>query len=699
MRAHFLHNGVGNVLAPFLESIPRGSDLYWLTYNLAVPDEVLEILRRRRVRSRFLCCHPRGGPELSASTWKVLAAARSAELRGLREAARFPDGEDGHVGFLHSKVVVWRDPKEQEFGLATGSFNCSQAAWAGNAESVQEFGNGVAARQGWDYAADLWSLGVELTEDDVGRANRVRRREFSDLGAVEGTTYGEAQRRPVAAKAVEPIRDPLCIAEFAKALDECLQNYPEPGGDEQWKIFLELSARAADFRRDLLYLPVGVGKTFIALRWLCDQLSGAEDGYAIYLVPNAWVQTTVCGHIDWVAERAGVSSSSIHDWIRVVRPGEVARLDRYPHGLVADECQNWNPGGGGPGSYTEAFEDCVADCPILGLSATPCRMEAERHNVAHFIESFVGRELDVGESEPFMSMRHAREHGFVCPAIAEQLFDDDTNAQIEELLTYDDGSLVGMGDYSSVTLRHVWDLIADDPFELADRILDALRRHERRRVVVFTPPVNEAADAFVEALADAAPGPVIDFRSRSGLPPRELFDMFADGDAHEEEPHILVTVDRFAEGVSVNDVDALVMLRATLSPRVAVQTLGRGIRTAEGKDYCLVLDGVLFERRLHEFEPGALEGSDGWEREATSAPAAEDEELRAALTSAPVLTALRRELRSEHNRVPYHRKLEGYVDALLDGCPGDGRVFCGEIGQGHSLGVRSSCSCLRARNV
>jgi DNA repair protein RadD len=51
-------------------------------------------------------------------------------------------------------------------------------------------------------------------------------------------------------------------------------------------------------------------------------------------------------------------------------------------------------------------------------------------------------------------------------------------------------------------------------------------------------------------------------------------------------------------GIDIPDIDLIAMLRATDSPIIHVQTIGRGCRVAEGKTHCLVLDFAGNTKRL-----------------------------------------------------------------------------------------------------
>jgi superfamily II DNA or RNA helicase/HKD family nuclease len=66
--------------------------------------------------------------------------------------------------------------------------------------------------------------------------------------------------------------------------------------------------------------------------------------------------------------------------------------------------------------------------------------------------------------------------------------------------------------------------------------------------------------------------------------------------------HALFSVDLFNEGIDVPVVDTLLLLRPTDSPTLFLQQLGRGLRRAEGKTVCTVLDFVGRHRSEFRFD-------------------------------------------------------------------------------------------------
>jgi len=70
----------------------------------------------------------------------------------------------------------------------------------------------------------------------------------------------------------------------------------------------------------------------------------------------------------------------------------------------------------------------------------------------------------------------------------------------------------------------------------------------------------------------------------------------------EGRVNVVFSVDLFNEGIDVPAVDTLLMLRPTDSPTLFLQQLGRGLRRAEGKTACTVLDFVGHHRREFRFD-------------------------------------------------------------------------------------------------
>ena len=66
----------------------------------------------------------------------------------------------------------------------------------------------------------------------------------------------------------------------------------------------------------------------------------------------------------------------------------------------------------------------------------------------------------------------------------------------------------------------------------------------------------------------------------------------------ENEIEVLVSVDLFSEGFDCPDVEFIQLARPTLSLAKYMQMVGRGLRVAEGKEYCMILDNVGLYKRF-----------------------------------------------------------------------------------------------------
>lgn len=634
----------GVLEAEFFSAIPPAAELYWVTYSLTPDERTLRALGELGATLRIICQHPCSDSDVQVGmrpeVWdQIMQHLGHAEDRILGYSSPPPvgDGEESPLR-LHSKFIVARFEKgvHEVYSLASGSFNLARASlgfgWEGNHETVTLIRDQGLARLAWDEAEWLSVrcepvLREHCVEDPRGSVDP-QPIQFENTPARTGTRDVQDAPEPVA------IDDPEVLCQLQTRLDGMLRDFP-PGCDRQYQIYCELEAAAekssATGRRDVLYLPVGVGKTFIALRWLVYHLHRhyQETGqlwFGLYLCPNQWIESTIQAALENLCSDGAhpLNIDEVRRRIVIVRPSGVDS-EQEPVAVVADECHNWNPDGQGrtllPGrhSYTSALNVWRdQDVPILGLSATPCRLEQGCFSPTSFIEAFVHpRPVEPDDCRPYMSLEDAVEEGFLCHHEFEELSLPRARQEevLEVLTSGDDRRFVTFGDYSQTTLRAVWDVLSSDVDHLVRNIVRAFRGHLTRRAVVFLPPVEGAADRFVERLGRSLSEPRLffDFRSRAVGDPLAAFEGFREARPRPGTPAVLVTVDRFGEGVSINDIDMLVMLRATLSPRVAVQALGRGLRVDGRKERCVILDAVHFEERLKLWD------CDDWEALAAEA--------------------------------------------------------------------------------
>lgn len=229
-----------------------------------------------------------------------------------------------------------------------------------------------------------------------------------------------------------------------------------------------------------------------------------------------------------------------------------------------------------------------------------------------------------------------------------------------------------------------------------EQALEAYREHgDGRKTLVFTPTVQlagEMADTFAAAGIESA---VVS----GGTPAHErheILERFRAG-----EVRVLANCAVLTEGYDDPTVECLILARPTKSRPLYVQMLGRGTRTAPGKDDCLVLDLVGSTQRHQLVTVESLFGLDPDRAKGKPVTEALDDQIREAgervdpslaLVSQEVDLFARRELHwslgkdtyvlaaGDHGNIVVTRDRDGWSVAVV------GRGTYQSIGTGLDLG-------------
>ena len=149
--------------------------------------------------------------------------------------------------------------------------------------------------------------------------------------------------------------------------------------------------------------------------------------------------------------------------------------------------------------------------------------------------------------------------------------------------------------------------------ELIEKFKTASSNSSKITPSLFT--IKEGSTAFPKPLSPQGTGDVTapprrsePLRSKVGGPSEVSPDYLCGVNRLAEKPdernrtddsiEVLVSVDLFSEGFDCPDVEFIQLARPTLSLAKYMQMVGRGLRVAEGKEYCVILDNMGLYKRF-----------------------------------------------------------------------------------------------------
>ncbi|MFB4165607.1 DEAD/DEAH box helicase family protein [Alteribacillus sp. JSM 102045] len=194
---------------------------------------------------------------------------------------------------------------------------------------------------------------------------------------------------------------------------------------------------------------------------------------------------------------------------------------------------------------------------LLGITATPHRMDNK--DVYALCDGNVAREID------FLT---AIRRGWLAPFVYHGVYDDT--------------------DYSSVRWAgNHYDHQQLEQVQLqekhAEKIWKNWQEHRQSRTLCFCSSIKQAEFLRSYFQKQGTQGAAVHFQSEVSR--KEAIEKLSNGSFE-----IIFTVDLFNEGVDIPTVDTLLFVRPTESLTVFTQQIGRGLRLAEGKSHCTIID-------------------------------------------------------------------------------------------------------------
>lgn len=323
-----------------------------------------------------------------------------------------------------------------------------------------------------------------------------------------------------------------------------------------------------------MVLPTGAGKSHIIAALVKDALQNWPETRVLMLthVKELLEQNAEKMRQHWPNAPMGIYSASLRRrcltepitfaGIQSVakRGKEIGHIDL----ILVDEAHSINHAT--TGGYRHLIGELAAINPqlrVIGLTATPYRLG---HGMIHEGDDVLFSDL----IEP-ISIEELVHRGYL-----SKLRSKITTLQINV-----DGVKKSGGEFIASQLEAAVDTYDNNSRAVREVVQ---RASDRKKWIIFCAGVGHA-----EHVRDLFRQHGVTCESVTGETPKSERERILQ-DFKAGRVRALTNVNVLSTGFDAPDIDCLVFLRPTLSPGLYVQMAGRGLRVAEGKDDCLVLD-------------------------------------------------------------------------------------------------------------
>ena len=325
----------------------------------------------------------------------------------------------------------------------------------------------------------------------------------------------------------------------------------------------------------LVVAPVGSGKSLLLAEMIKHIHQQAPRTRVIVLThvkelleQNAAELVLQYPEADWGYYCAGLGEKKLHNDITFASiqsiAGKVYDIKRAPQVLLIDECHLINHNDNT--TYRKFIDDCIAvnpNCKVIGFTGTPFRADTG------LLYEGNGRLFDGVAYE--IDIAWMIDNGYLAKPVVPQ-----TNTLLDA-----SGVSVRGGDYVVGELERAVDVDALTQAMVKEIVILGA---DRKRWIIFTAGLQHC-----EHVRDAIRAHGITAEMLTGKTPKEerndLIKRYKRG-----EVRALVNVGVATTGFNSPEIDLVVMARPTRSPVLYIQCIGRGLRTAPGKQDCMVLD-------------------------------------------------------------------------------------------------------------
>lgn len=320
---------------------------------------------------------------------------------------------------------------------------------------------------------------------------------------------------------------------------------------------------AMGIRAPLMVAPTGAGKTIIAAS-IIDRARQAGEN-VLFLAPRRELIHQTTKKLKAIGVPHGVVLAGFKHMQRLYEGVQVASVDTLIsrmirsqrmtlptfHRLIIDEAHV------GVTDARERLFNLWPDATLLGLTATPCRSDGKA----------LGRIYD--ELIEVASVAELVRGGYLVDADYYSVSEPD----LRKVRTT-------AGDYNRADLNRTM----NKPKLVGDIVQHWLEHAHDRRTVVFASSIDHSAALAVQFQLMGVAAEHVDANTPTAERER-IFERFQSGSTQ-----VLTNCTLASIGFDLPELDCVVFARPTKSLGLYIQMLGRGLRTAPGKEKCLVLD-------------------------------------------------------------------------------------------------------------
>lgn len=486
----------------------------------------------------------------------------ATEVRAVDALARLPGAElrislDGRRTRLHAKAWIFQ--RDTAFGTAfVGSANLSESALIGGIEWTIKFTQAIdtslfaAAQANFET---LWNDQEFQPYDPTNESHRIAL--TSSLSSERG--HSSQQSSPTGS-----------VIALQTWFDLRPKSYQQEMLDQL------ASERRLGRRRNLLVAATGTGKTVVAA---FDYLRlRNEEGSApklLFIAHQTQILVQALTTFRQVlrdpsfgelldGQNTPLSYEHIFATIQTVhRRNLVEQLgNHFWRMVIVDEAHHL------PANTFHQFMNAVEPHYLLGLTATPERSDGQS------LMTYFDKRPD---GSPAVSLR-------LWDALNQQLL-----APFEYYATADGTDLRGVDWGRGAEISQLSNVVTGNSVR-ASLVVHAIERYvsdlNELKCLAFCVNVSHA-NFMAEFLCNAGLPAVALSGEDSQAKRLSAVQSLTRGDLK-----VICSCDIFNEGIDIPDVNTILLLRPTQSPVVFQQQIGRGLRLAQGKDACLVLDFI-----------------------------------------------------------------------------------------------------------